>query len=90
MLDAKVLVVTGLSLIWLCSGASASLFNDFSGYIWKTVPAAPGEDMWQPCRRHFRYDAVRVRRVSPTAVQCFVPSYYLYGPGQSQQNFNQR
>lgn len=88
MFNAKVLVLAGLSLIWLCSGASARIFMDYSGYIWKTVAAAPGEDVWQACRRHYGYDAVLARRRSRGTVDCFVPGYYLYGPGQSRQNFN--
>jgi len=88
VLNAKVLLIIGLSLIWSSSGVSAEAYNPLAGMIWKAVSAAPGEDVWQTCRRHFGYDAIRARRGSAGTVHCFVPSSYLYGPGQSRQNFN--
>ena len=88
MPNEKVLAVIGLSLIWSSSGASAAAYNPLAGMIWKAVSAAPGEHLWQTCRRHFGYDAIRARRGQPGTVYCFVPSSYLYGPGQLRQNFN--
>lgn len=88
MLNARALLIVGLSLAWLPAGATAAAYNPLAGMIWKAVPAAPGDDLWLACRRHFGLDAIRARRGAPGTVYCFVPSSYLYAPGQSRQNFN--
>jgi len=49
----------------------------------------PGATPWQTCHRHFRYDTTRIAVGPGNIVYCYVPYYYLYGPGQSRQNFNQ-
>ncbi len=84
----KTLAIAGLALIGLASTAHAEDWFELEPMIWKAVHAAPGEDAWSACRRHFRYDTVRIAHGPPGTVYCFVPYHYIYGPGEVRKNFN--
>jgi len=69
--------------------AAAERWFDFEPRIWKAVHASPGESPWQTCHRHFRYDTSQIAHGPGNVIYCYVPYSYLYGPGQSRQNFKQ-
>jgi hypothetical protein len=89
---SKAILAAGaaLFLIGLALPAAAEKwFKEVEPRIWKAVHALPGATPWQTCHRHFRYDTTRIAVGPGNIVYCYVPYYYLYGPGQSRQNFNQ-
>lgn len=80
--------LAGLALAAHTLPAAARMLWWYEPRIWKMVHALPGEDAWSACRRHFRYDTTRIKHGPGNIVYCYVPYSYLYGPGQSRQNFN--
>jgi hypothetical protein len=89
MTKMKASLVFGLALMWMSTSAGAVSWYETEPMIWKKVRAVAGEDPWQTCWRYFRNDTTRVRLGPPGTVYCYVPYHYIYGPGQSRQNFNQ-
>ena len=81
--------LAGLALATYALPAGAGwLWYQDDPRIWKAVHALPGEDAWSACRRHFRYDTTRTAHGPGNIIYCYVPYHYIYGPGESRQNFN--
>jgi hypothetical protein len=89
MIRRKTLALAAVAAMWGSGLAAAESWYEPEPLIWKTVRAAAGESPWDTCYRHFRNDVRAVRPGVPGTVHCHVPYHYLYGPGQSRQNFNQ-
>ncbi len=89
MNKAILAATTALFLIELALPAAAEKWFEVEPRIWKAVHALPGESPWQTCHRNFRYDTTQIAHGSGNIIYCYVPYSYIYGPGQSRQNFNQ-
>ena len=88
LLKTRLVLTTAFMLLPLSSGMAGEFGNFTAQQIWKTVPAASGEEAWHVCRRSFGRDVTRVRHGSPGSVDCYVPYHYLYAPRDRRQNFN--